>query len=318
VHQRQLPPAARGELPRPPDRPQEGDRLGARARRRVRRRPRGGVRGRELGRRAHGGDGRPDAQRPRIPARVRARRHVVSAAITQYGYLGNYYGQGTNSSPGAYIAADAPPFFVAQGDRDSYSPRFVEIARGFTEKLRSGSSGPVVYAELPGAQHSFDLFTRSSLRRSSTASRTSPPGCAPTRVGLCEQRHEEETAALAGVSGLPGRPVLKAGRPRMCGTSLCPATTVTPARGSTRLSRPPCGEPRPRSGSPAQLGADASFPMKRNSESPAQAPSGLRRGARPSGRRSRPSLPSRARSPRAAVPRRFGSSASRCGRRRGL
>jgi acetyl esterase/lipase len=34
----------------------------------------------------------------------------------------------------------------------------VEIARGFTEKLRSGSSGPVVYAELPGAQHSFDLF----------------------------------------------------------------------------------------------------------------------------------------------------------------
>jgi acetyl esterase/lipase len=82
----------------------------------------------------------------------------VSGAITLYGYLGNYYGQGAGSSPGAYIGADAPPFFVAQGDRDTYSPRFVKIARGFAEKLRSGSSGPVVYAELPGAQHSFDLF----------------------------------------------------------------------------------------------------------------------------------------------------------------
>jgi hypothetical protein len=188
------------------------------------------------------------------------------------------------------------------------SPRSCGAARPAQSSTRS----------CPGPSTRSTSFTRSSLRRSSTASRTSPPGCAPTQVGLCEQRHEEETAALAGVSGLPGRPVLKAGRPRMCETSLCPATTVTPARGSTRLSRPPCGEPRPRSGSPAQLGADAPFPMKRNSESPAQAPSRLRRGARPSGRRSRPSLPSRARSPRAAVPRRFGSSASRCGRRPGL
>ena len=82
----------------------------------------------------------------------------VSAAITLYGYLGNYYGQGADSSPQAYVRPDAPPFFVAQGARDTYSPRFVEIARGFAEKLGSTSSNPVIYAELPGAQHSFDLF----------------------------------------------------------------------------------------------------------------------------------------------------------------
>ena len=34
----------------------------------------------------------------------------------------------------------------------------VEDARRFVERLRSTSSNPVVYAELPGAQHTFDLF----------------------------------------------------------------------------------------------------------------------------------------------------------------
>jgi acetyl esterase/lipase len=47
---------------------------------------------------------------------------------------------------------------VAQGDHDSYSPRFVQIARDFAEELRDASTNPVVYAELPGGQHSFDLF----------------------------------------------------------------------------------------------------------------------------------------------------------------
>jgi len=34
----------------------------------------------------------------------------------------------------------------------------VEDARGFVEQLRATSSNPVVYAELPGAQHGFDLI----------------------------------------------------------------------------------------------------------------------------------------------------------------
>jgi acetyl esterase/lipase len=82
----------------------------------------------------------------------------VTAAICLYGYYGNYYGQGDTSSPQAYVRTDAPPFFVAQGDQDTYTPEFVKGARQFVERLRSTSSNPVVYAELPGAQHSFDLF----------------------------------------------------------------------------------------------------------------------------------------------------------------
>jgi hypothetical protein len=34
----------------------------------------------------------------------------------------------------------------------------VEVARLFADELRSVSNKPVVYAELPGAQHAFDLF----------------------------------------------------------------------------------------------------------------------------------------------------------------
>jgi acetyl esterase/lipase len=82
----------------------------------------------------------------------------IAAAICLFGYFGNYYGHGAASSPRSYIRADAPPFFVAQGDHDTYSPQFVDIARGFAGELGATSSRPVVYAELPGGQHSFDLF----------------------------------------------------------------------------------------------------------------------------------------------------------------
>jgi acetyl esterase/lipase len=51
---------------------------------------------------------------------------------------------------------NAPPCFVAHGDRDSLVP--VEEARAFVERLRATSANAVVYAELPGAQHGFDLF----------------------------------------------------------------------------------------------------------------------------------------------------------------
>jgi acetyl esterase/lipase len=80
----------------------------------------------------------------------------VTAAIGLNGYYGNYYGQGVASSPQAYVRPDAPPFFIAHGDRDTMVP--VEVARDFADRLRSVSTNPVVYAELPGAQHAFDLF----------------------------------------------------------------------------------------------------------------------------------------------------------------
>jgi dipeptidyl aminopeptidase/acylaminoacyl peptidase len=45
---------------------------------------------------------------------------------------------------------------VAHGDKDTLV--LVEDARRFVQRLRRTSSNPVVYAELPGGQHTFDLF----------------------------------------------------------------------------------------------------------------------------------------------------------------
>ncbi|MFI6603442.1 alpha/beta hydrolase [Nonomuraea sp. NPDC050536] len=96
---------------------------------------------------------------PNHPAFQPGFEHVnttVTAAISLYGYYGNYYGQGPESSPISYVTQDCPPIFLAHGDHDTYV--FVEEARQFADTLRSVSAHPVVYAELPGAQHAFDLF----------------------------------------------------------------------------------------------------------------------------------------------------------------
>ena len=81
----------------------------------------------------------------------------VTAAISLYGYYGSLDTRdGPPSSPVDYIGPQAPPFFMAHGDQDTLVP--AESARLFAGKLRGTSANPVVYAELPGAQHTFDLF----------------------------------------------------------------------------------------------------------------------------------------------------------------
>ncbi len=55
-----------------------------------------------------------------------------------------------------YVNPDAPPFFVLHGRNDSFIP--VTQARSFVARLREVSAQPVVYAELPCAQHAFDIF----------------------------------------------------------------------------------------------------------------------------------------------------------------
>jgi acetyl esterase/lipase len=80
----------------------------------------------------------------------------VAAAISLYGYYGSLGSDREPSSPLVYVRTDAPPFFVAHGDKDTLV--LVEDARHFVERLQGASSNPVVYAELPGAQHTFDLF----------------------------------------------------------------------------------------------------------------------------------------------------------------
>jgi acetyl esterase/lipase len=60
------------------------------------------------------------------------------------------------ASPLYRVRDDAPPFFVIHGRNDTLVP--VAEARSFVERLRSVSKNPVAYAELPGAQHAFDVF----------------------------------------------------------------------------------------------------------------------------------------------------------------
>ena len=60
------------------------------------------------------------------------------------------------ASPLLRVRADAPPMFVIHGARDSLVE--VEQARRFVAGLRAVSTQPVAYAELPGAQHAFDVF----------------------------------------------------------------------------------------------------------------------------------------------------------------
>ena len=69
------------------------------------------------------------------------------------------------ASPIAYVNEDAPPFFVLHGRNDCFIP--VKQARSFVARLREVSRQPVVYAELPAAQHAFDIF--GSARSAQTA-----------------------------------------------------------------------------------------------------------------------------------------------------
>ena len=55
-----------------------------------------------------------------------------------------------------HLREDAPPFFVVHGDRDTLAP--VADAQSFVERLREISSAPVLYAEMRGAQHAFEVF----------------------------------------------------------------------------------------------------------------------------------------------------------------
>jgi acetyl esterase/lipase len=61
-----------------------------------------------------------------------------------------------DATPLLHVHDDAPPFFVIHGTHDSLVP--VDEARELVRRLREVSSSPVLYAELPGGQHAFDVF----------------------------------------------------------------------------------------------------------------------------------------------------------------
>jgi acetyl esterase/lipase len=59
-------------------------------------------------------------------------------------------------SPLDRVREDAPPFLVIHGSIDTLAP--VEDAREFVKRLRAVSRNPVLYAEMAGAQHAFEIF----------------------------------------------------------------------------------------------------------------------------------------------------------------
>ncbi|HJU46738.1 MAG TPA: alpha/beta hydrolase [Gaiellaceae bacterium] len=85
---------------------------------------------------------------------------TVSGAIGLYGYYGSVDSrrQPLPSSPVDYAHPDAPPILVAHGTQDTFPGVPPEHARVFVDELRRAGADHVVHAELPGAQHSFDLL----------------------------------------------------------------------------------------------------------------------------------------------------------------
>lgn len=59
-------------------------------------------------------------------------------------------------SPAHRVHPDAPPFLIFHGDSDTLVP--VADARAFAERLERTSRAHVLYVELPGAEHAFDVF----------------------------------------------------------------------------------------------------------------------------------------------------------------
>ncbi|MCX2930640.1 alpha/beta hydrolase [Mycobacterium sp. CVI_P3] len=70
----------------------------------------------------------------------------------------------TEGSPMHWIRPDAPPFFVLHGSIDTLTPP--STARRFAEQLSKVSREPVVFAELPGAQHMWEAVP--SVRTAAT------------------------------------------------------------------------------------------------------------------------------------------------------
>jgi acetyl esterase/lipase len=60
------------------------------------------------------------------------------------------------ASPLYHVSTDDPPFFVVHGTSDNLVP--VAQAQTFVDTLRAVSKKPVVFAEVPGASHAFEIF----------------------------------------------------------------------------------------------------------------------------------------------------------------
>ena len=69
----------------------------------------------------------------------------IAGLICRYGYYGDLAPR-----------RDMPPMLVVHGEKDMLIP--VADVRAFVERVRAVSSRPVIYAELSGAHHDFDMY----------------------------------------------------------------------------------------------------------------------------------------------------------------
>jgi acetyl esterase/lipase len=108
------------------------------------------------------------------------------------------------ASPTYRVHPGAPPFFVLQGENDTLVP--VETARTFVERLRAVSGSPVAYAELPLAQHAFDVVA--SLRCQATtsavgdfleAARAAPAAAPPVAMDVSATRNVSDLESPPGI-----------------------------------------------------------------------------------------------------------------------
>lgn len=86
-------------------------------------------------------------------------------------------------SPIFRVDAAAPPFFVVQGALDVFAWR--EEAQAFVERLSDASDSTVAYAQLPGTQHTFELFN--SVRSAATVDAI---------VAFCSDIHTRQSASI--------------------------------------------------------------------------------------------------------------------------
>jgi len=89
-------------------------------------------------------------QRDGLLMRSFLEKHVMSTLFSedQLGW--------ENASPLFRTFDRGLPVFVIHGDKDCVVP--VKQAREFVRKLKKHNNAPILYAELPGAQHGFDIF----------------------------------------------------------------------------------------------------------------------------------------------------------------
>jgi acetyl esterase/lipase len=120
------------------------------------------------------------------------------------------------ASPMSHVNADAPPTLIVHGDLDTLAP--IEVAREFAARLRAVSKQPVVFVELRGAHHAFEVFnsirTLYSIAGVETflqwvlSSEVSPSAATPTHgqsPGGASPRDTEAPAAAANDPKPTGR-----------------------------------------------------------------------------------------------------------------